>query len=74
MCVWHEEIAQSQIIITQYITRPRGKEGAEVRKSQNKGKENENSYQKLKRSPRDRHTKSFRVFLCVYPSDLFNFW
>ena len=40
------------------FVRPRGKEGTEVRKSQNKGKENENSYLKLKRSPRDRHTKT----------------
>ena len=38
--------------------RPHGKESKEVRKSQNKGKESENSYQKLKRSPRDRHTKT----------------
>ena len=29
-----------------------------TRKSQNKGKESENSYQKLKRSSRDRHTKT----------------
>ena len=30
--------------------RPRGKESTEVRITQNKGKESENSYQKLKRS------------------------
>ena len=41
-----------------YINRPRGKESTEVRITQNKGKESENSYQKLKRSPRDRHTKT----------------
>ena len=35
---------------------PRGKESTEVRKSQIKGKESENSYQELKRSPKDRHT------------------
>ena len=33
-----------------YIIRPRGKENTEVRITQNKGKESENSYQKLKRS------------------------
>ena len=32
------------------LNRPRGKESMEVRKSQNNGKESENSYQKLKRS------------------------
>ena len=32
-----------------YKIRPRGKETTEVRKSQNKGKESENSYQELKR-------------------------
>ena len=37
------------------INRPRGKESTQVRKSQIKGKESENSYQTLKRSPRDRH-------------------
>ena len=30
----------------------------EVRKSQIKGKESENSYQELKRSPKDRHTQT----------------
>jgi len=35
--------------------RPRGKESTEVRITQNKGKESENSYQKLKRSQWDRH-------------------
>ena len=38
--------------------RPRGKESTEVRKSQIKGKESENSYQELKRSPKDRHTQT----------------
>ena len=33
-----------------YQKRPRGKESTEVRKSQIKGKESENSYQELKRS------------------------
>ena len=37
------------------IFRSRGKE---VRKTQNKGKESENSYQELKRSPKDRHTQT----------------
>ena len=46
------------IYIYIYIYTPRGKESTEVRKSQNKGKESENSYQKLKRSPRDGHTKT----------------
>ena len=32
------------------VDRPRGKESTEVRITQNKGKESENSYQKLKRS------------------------
>ena len=38
--------------------RPRGKESTDVLITQNKGKESENSYQKLKRSPQDRHTKT----------------
>ena len=38
------------------MKRPRGKESTEVRKSQIKGKESENSYQELKRSQNDRHT------------------
>ena len=38
--------------------RPRGKESTEVRKSQIKGKESENSYQELKRSQKDRHTQA----------------
>ena len=37
---------------------PRGNESTKVRISQNKGKESENSYQKLKRSLKDRHTKT----------------
>ena len=38
--------------------RPHGKESTKVRISENKGKESENSYQKLKRSLYDRHTKT----------------
>ena len=34
-----------------------GKESTKVQISQNKGKESENSYQRLKRSPQDRHMK-----------------
>ena len=34
--------------------RPRGKESTEVQITQNKGKESENSYQELKRSPEER--------------------
>ena len=33
-------------------------ESTEVRKSQIKGKESENSYQELKRSQKDRHTET----------------
>ena len=39
--------------------RPRGKESTKVRKSQIKGKESENYYQELKRSPKDRHTQTY---------------
>ena len=42
--------------------RPRGKESTEVRKSQIKGKESKNSYQKLKRSLKDRHSKTMSRF------------
>ena len=38
--------------------RPQGKESTEVRKSQIKGKESENSYQELKRSLKDKHTQT----------------
>ena len=52
--------------------RARGKESTEVRKSQNRVKESENSYQKLKRSPRDRHTKThvncIEIFRLARPS------
>ena len=42
--------------------RPRGKESTEVRKSQNKGKENENSYQELKRSQKGQaHTNTRKL-------------
>jgi hypothetical protein len=48
------------------LYRPCGKESTEVRKTQNKGKERENSYQKLKRSPEERHTQThgnlFEIF------------
>ena len=40
------------------IYRPRGEESTEVRISQTKGKESENSYQKLKRSLKDRHMQT----------------
>jgi hypothetical protein len=40
------------------IDRPDGKESTEVRKSQIRGKESENSYQELKRSLKDRHTQT----------------
>ena len=49
---------QISIYIYIYIYRPRGKETTEVRKSQIKRKESENSYQELKRSPKDRHTQT----------------
>ena len=39
-----------QQFINQTQGRPRGKKSTEVRISQNKGKETENSYQKLKKS------------------------
>ena len=48
--------------LTGFKYRPRGKESTEIRKSQIKGKESENSYQELKRSPKD------RVFVCACPS------
>ena len=38
--------------------RPCGKESTKVQITENKGKESENSYQKLKRSPEDRHTET----------------
>ena len=40
------------------LHKPHGKESTEVRISQNKGKESKNSYQKLKKSLKDRHTKT----------------
>ena len=36
------------------------KGSTEVQKSQIKGKESENSYQELKRSPKDRHTEKIK--------------
>ena len=50
------------------INNPRGKESTEVRKSQIKGKESENSYQELKRSQ-----KGQGVCACPF-CDLFNSW
>ena len=47
----------TNFIITYYIQDTRGKESIKVRITQNKGKESENSYQKLKKSLQDRHTK-----------------
>ena len=47
-----------ELLKQQYRNRPRGKESTEVRITQNKGKERENSYQKLKRSPMERHTQT----------------
>ena len=55
-----------------YIYRPRGKESTEVQITQNKGKESENSYQKLKRSQWDRHTCThgnlIKIFRQAQPS------
>ena len=48
------------------IYRPRGKESTEVRKSQIKGKESENSYQELKRSLKDRHTQTHRNCIEIF--------
>ena len=52
--------------------RPRGKESTEVRKSQIKGKESENSYQELKRSQNDRYTQThgncIEIFRLARPS------
>ena len=39
------------------LIKPRGKESTEVQITQNKGKNREISYQKLKRSPKERHMK-----------------
>ena len=52
----------SCLLFCNYFNYLRGKESTEVRISQNKGKESENSYQKLKRSLKDRHTETVRVF------------
>ena len=56
----------------EFIFRPRGKESTEVRKSQIKEKESENSYQELKRSRKDRHTQThgncIEIFRQVRPS------
>ena len=51
---------------------PFGKESTEVRKSQIKGKESENSYQESKRSQKDRHTQThgncIEIFRLARPS------
>ena len=44
--------------ISKQQIKPHGKESTDVRKSQIKGKESENSYQELKRSPKDKHTQT----------------
>ena len=50
------------LICDLYIYRPRGKESTEVRKSQIKGKESENSYQELKRSRKGKtHTNTRKL-------------
>ena len=50
------------IIIIIINNRPRGKESTEVRKSQIKGKESENSYQELKRSRKGQaHTNTQKL-------------
>ena len=46
--------------------RPRVKESTKLRISQNKGKESENSYQNLKRSLKDRHTKTHGNCIEIY--------
>ena len=53
------------ILILQH-NEPRGKESTEVRISQNKGKESENSYQKLKRSLKDRPMKTHRNCIEIF--------
>ena len=45
------------------VNRPRGKESTEVRKSQIKGKESENSYQELKRSQKSKYLDTVSVCL-----------
>ena len=64
----HHENLISQLL----VFRPCGKESTEVRKSQIKGKESENSYQELKRSQKDRHTQThencIEIFRLARPS------
>ena len=43
-------------LIYPIIKNPSGKESTDVQITQNKGKERENSYRNLKRSPEQRHT------------------
>ena len=56
-----------------YENKPCGKESTKVRKSQKKGNKSENSYQKLKRSLYDRHTKTVYKYFdrhgCLYQSE-----
>jgi hypothetical protein len=49
---------QMGILKLSLIHKSHGKESTERRKSQIKGNESENSYQKLKRSLKDRHTQT----------------
>ena len=46
------------MFIYTHIYIPRGKESTEIQVTQNKGKERENSYKKLKRSPQERHMQT----------------
>ena len=59
-------------ILLEAQNRPHGKESTKVRKSQIKGKESENSYQEMKRSPKDRHTQThgncIEIFRQAWPS------
>ena len=48
--------------INTYLNNPHGKESTEVWITQNKGKESENSYQKLKRSLQERHMQTHEIF------------
>ena len=55
-------------ILHYMVIRPRGKESIEVRKSQIKSKESENSYQELKRSQEGQahtNTQKLNQFPCV---------
>ena len=60
------------IILCKLFTwnRPCGKESTEVQITQNMGKERENSYQKIKRSPEERHTQKLIRNILIF-SDVF---